>query len=412
VDLTFPPEAEAFRSRIRAFLRDNLPPDWPGIGALDDEERLEFGRRWREIVAREGLLAVAWPREYGGGGMGPLEQFVLAEEFVTAGVPLRPLPGDQHGLSLIGPTILQSGTEEQRRFFLPRILSGEHRWAQGYSEPDAGSDLASLRTRAQLVGDQWVVNGQKTWQTTGDAANWIFVLARTAPDAPRHAGLSLLLLPIDQPGVEVRPIRTLTGHAEFCEFFFTDARADADHVVGGVHNGWTTAMTLLGFERGASVAATAAAARVELDRLATLIRRHGKDGDALVRQRFAWCLCRVQILRLLALRTLTRLLADGRTGPESSILKLYVSQYQQRVTELAMDVLGLDGTVQSGRGAVAHLGPDPLGGSDDPAAWETVFLTTRAATIYGGSSQIQRNVLGERVLGLPREPAAPRGAPR
>lgn len=402
MDLTFPPEAQAFRERLRRFLRDNLPEGWAGIGALHESERLAFGHRWRELVSREGLLAVAWPREYGGAGLGPLEQFILAEEFIAAGVPLRPLPGDQHGLSLIGPTILQAGTEQQKQFFIPKILSGDHRWAQGYSEPDAGSDLASLRTRAVLRGAEWVINGQKTWQTAGDAANWIFVLARTDPAAAKHAGLSLLLLPIDQPGVEVRPIRTLTGHAEFCEFFFTDATASVDHVIGGVNNGWKTAMTLLGFERSSSAAAAAAAARVELDRLAELIRQRGRANDALIRQRFAWCWSRATILRYLALRAVTRQLDDAATGPESSILKLYVSTYQQRVTELAMDVLGPDAAVLSGRGAVAHLGPDPLGGANDPAAWETVFLTARAATIYGGSSQIQRNLLAERVLGLPR----------
>jgi alkylation response protein AidB-like acyl-CoA dehydrogenase len=245
VDLTFPPEAQAFRKRVRHFLQDNLPADWLGIGALEESERLAFGRQWRELVSREGLLAVAWPKEYGGAGLGPLEQFILAEEFIAAGVPLRPLPGDQHELSLIGPTILAAGTEQQKQFFIPKILSGEHRWAQGYSEPDAGSDLASIRTRAALRGDEWVVNGQKTWQTAGDAANWIFVLARTDQAAAKHAGLSLMLLPIDQPGIEVRPIRTLTGHAEFCEFFFTDAKASAGHVIGGVNNGWKTAMTLL-----------------------------------------------------------------------------------------------------------------------------------------------------------------------
>lgn len=405
MDLTFPPEAQAFRKRVRHFLQDNLPADWLGIGALEESERLAFGRQWRELVSREGLLAVAWPKEYGGAGLGPLEQFILAEEFIAAGVPLRPLPGDQHGLSLIGPTILAAGTEQQKQFFIPKILSGEHRWAQGYSEPDAGSDLASIRTRAALRGDEWVVNGQKTWQTAGDAANWIFVLARTDPAAAKHAGLSLMLLPIDQPGVEVRPIRTLTGHAEFCEFFFTDAKASAGHVIGGVNNGWKTAMTLLGFERGSSAAAAAAAARVELDRLAELILRRGRAHDPLIRQRFASCWSRATVLRYLALRAVSRQLDDAPSGPESSILKLYVSTYQQQVTELAMDVLGADATVLSGRGAVAHLGPDPLGGANDPAAWETVFLTARAATIYGGSSQIQRTLLAERVLGLPRQVA-------
>ncbi len=405
MDLTMPAEAEAFRDRIRTFLRENLPEGWAGVGALDEPERTTWAESWRETLSREGLLAVAWPKEYGGAGLTALEQMIIAEEFIGAGVPLRPLAGDQHGLTLIGPTILQAGTPEQKEFFIPKILSGEHRWAQGYSEPEAGSDLASLRTRAVRDGDEWVLNGQKIWQTAGDSANWIFVLARTDPDAGKHAGISLLLMPIDQPGIEVRPIRTLTGHAEFCEVFLTDARASADHVIGGEGNGWKTAMTLLGFERSASVAATAATARVEIERLGDLLRLHGKDTDPLIRQRFAWCVSRAEVLRYLALRSVSRLYHGGRTGPESSILKLYISQYQQRVTELAMDVLGMQGTTLTGRGAVAHLGPDPLGGANSPAAWETIFLTTRGATIYGGTAQIQRSVLGERVLGLPREPS-------
>lgn len=406
MDLSMPPQVEDFRTQVRAFLARELPTDWVGYGALEEAEGARFAADWRDRLVRSGMLAISWPREFGGAGLSVLEQSVMAEEFTRAGAPLLPMPSDVQGLLLIGPTLLEFGTQEQKEFFVPRILSGEHRWAQGFSEPGAGSDLAGLRTAAVRDGDSWVVNGQKVWQTAGDAANWIYLLARTDPQAPKHRGISLLLVPIDQSGVDVRPIRSMTGEREFCEVFFSDARTQATHVVGGVDNGWKVAMALLGFERGASAAAAAVAARIELDRLAQLAASRGKAADPVFRQQFAWCFSKVEIMRYLAMRALTTAQSGGPPGPESSILKLYGSEYHKRVTELAMSVLGTDATVSSGRRGVASLGPDPLGGENSPAAWQHVFLTARAGTIYGGSSQIQRNVLGERVLGLPRDPVA------
>lgn len=405
MDLSWPAEVEAYRKDVKAFLRRELPAEWEGYGALSPEERPAFAQAWRDLLRANGRLAVSWPREYGGGGLSVLEQSVMMEEFTRAGAPTMPLPSDSQGLILIGPTILACGNDAQREYFLPKILSGEHRWAQGFSEPGAGSDLAGLRTSATRGPAGWVVNGQKVWQTAGDVANWLYVLARTNPEAPKHKGISLLLLPVDQPGVDVRPIRSMTGDFEFCEVFLTDAVTAAEHVVGDVDTGWSVAMTLLGLERGASASAAAVSSRIELERLATLARARGLADDPLFRQQFGWCVSKVEIMRFLALRALTTAQAGGPAGPEASLLKIYGSEYHKRVTELAMSVLGMDGMVASGAPGVASLGPDPLGAPNTPAAWENVFLTARAATIYGGSSQIQRNVLAQRVLGLPREPA-------
>ena len=248
------------------------------------------------------------------------------------------------------------------------------------------------------------MNGQKVWQTEGDKANWIFVLARTEPDAPKAKGISMLLVPIVEPGVLVRPIRAITGDEEFCEVFFDDARTAADNIVGGRGEGVSVTMTLLGFERGAASGAQYVEFRLELERLVALAREHGRADDPLIRQRVAWCYSKVEILRLLGLRVLTAAAQGRAPGPESSMLKLYWSEYRSRATELAMDILGPAGMVTSGAAGVASLGPEPLGAPNSIPAWQNGYLATRAATIYGGSSQIQRNTLGERVLGLPREP--------
>jgi hypothetical protein len=249
VDPRYPAEAEAYRDKIRAFLGEHLPAGWKGVGALEHQAALHFTEEWRATLYDHGLLAASWPRQYGGGGLSPLEQVVVAEEFYRAGVPTGG-PNDTFGIQMVGNTILQWGTDEQKQHFLPRILSGEDRWCQGYSEPGAGSDLASLATRAVLDGDEWVIDGQKTWTSVAQLANWIFVLARTNPDAPKHKGITFLLVPMDQPGVEVRPIRMMTGRSEFNETFFAGARTPKENVIGGVNAGWAVAMTLLGYERG------------------------------------------------------------------------------------------------------------------------------------------------------------------
>jgi len=402
--MTHATDPEEFRAEIRAFLAENLPADWSGIPGLPEADRGEFLERWRSLLLEHRYLAPTWPSELGGAGLDELRANILEVEFAERGVPLAPRPSDFFGFSLIGPTIMHWGTPEQKEYFLGRIISGEHQWAQGYSEPEAGSDLFSLRTRGRLENGEWIIDGQKVWQTSGDTANWIFVLTRTEPEAPKSKGLSLLLVPIDQPGVDVRPIRTMTGEAEFCEVYFTDARTDAANIIGPRGEGAKVALTLLGYERGAN--SQHVLYRQELDRMASLARENGAIDDDGIRQRYAWASTKVELLRLLGDKALEGAGAGAAPGPESSIFKLYDSEYHARATELAVDILGLSALTTHGDGPVTALGAEPWGAPNSTASWQAVYLRARAATIYGGSSQIQRTTLAERVLGLPREPKA------
>lgn len=402
MDLTYPAEATGYRRRIREFLAENLPAGWQGTGALPPAERAAFERAWRRTLAESNLLAVNWPTEYGGAGLSPVEQVVLHEEFARAGAPTGS-ENDVFGINMLGNTLIVWGSEEQKKRFLPRILSGEDVWCQGYSEPDAGSDLAGLRTRAVLDGDEWVVNGQKIWTSAGHLANWIFVLARTDPDAPKHRGISFLLVPMDSPGVEVRPIRNAAGYELFNEVFFTDARTAADHVVGEVNNGWVIAMTLLGFERGVSATTDAIRFRADLDRLVALARERGLAQDPRVRGELAWCYSRVEVMRYRGYGALTRFLAGGRPGADAAISKIIWSEYFQRYTEVAAEILGTDLLAPEGVGCDALQVAD-FGTPNTPRAWVDELMHARSATIYAGSSQIQRNIIGEQLLGLPKEP--------
>jgi alkylation response protein AidB-like acyl-CoA dehydrogenase len=404
MDLTLSEATEKYRAQVVAFLTENLPQDWRGEGALTPAERDDFMPKWRQLLLDNGYLGLNWPKEYGGAGLGPAELHVVQEEFARVGVPTLPLPSDLFGFLLIGPTLIHRGTPEQKERFVPKILSGEYRFAQGFSEPEAGSDLFGLRTKGVVDGDEWVINGQKVWQTSGDAANWIFVLTRTEPDAPKAKGLSMLLVPIEQPGVLVRPIRTMTGEEEFCEVLFDDARTSVDNIVGARGEGASVTMTLLGFERGAGDGGKYIEHRDELHRLTELVKRYGRQDDPQIRQRLAWCHSKVEILRLLTLRALTTALAGDPPGARSSILKTFISDYESRLTELAMDVLGPAGLLRTGEPGVSNLGPDLLGAPNSVNAWQNVYMTARAATIYGGSGQIQRNTMAERLLGLPPEP--------
>ncbi len=403
MDIDYPPEAESFRQEIKAFLSETLPADWSGPGALPAGERDELRHQWRKILSDRGLAAVSWPRQYGGGGLSAIEQAVLAEEFARGGAPERD-ENDMFGIDLLGNAMIALGTEEQKRHFLPRILSGEDRWCQGFSEPEAGSDLASVRTRAVLDGAEWVINGQKIWTSAGPTANWIFVLARTDPEAPKHKGLSMLLVPVDQPGVVVRPIVNAAGHQSFSEVFFTDARARAADVLGGVGGGWAAAMTVLGFERGSQITTAAIEFGRGLDRLRALATERGKHTDPLVRDGLAWCYSRVQILRYQGYRGLTRLLNGQRPGVEAGVNKVIWSEYFRRYTELAVEILGLDALCTDGAGNGGALMMPVAGTPNSASAWLDELVYARAATIYAGSSQIQRNVIGEQLLGLPKEP--------
>ncbi len=407
MDPTYSLEAEEYREKIRGFLAEHLSSDWAGVGALPAEQRTTWLDEWRSTLAGAGLLAVAWPKEYGGAGLTPLEQVILAEEFAKADVPTQG-GNDGFGIGMVGPTIIVWGTEEQKRHFLPRIISGEDKWCQGYSEPDAGSDLANIATRAVLDGDEWVVNGQKIWTSAGHTANWIFVLTRTAPDAPKHTGITFLLVPMEQPGVEVRPIREMTGDALFNEVFFTDARTAKENVVGDVNNGWTVANTLLGFERGGRTTVLSIGYRKELDRIIELARTRGRHTDPLIRQRLAWAHTHVEILRYHGMRSLTAALDGGQPGPQASIIKLFWSEYHKVVTELALDILGAEAMAPTGDTAGSSIQAF-AGGELSSAAAVRTFLGARPGTIYAGTSQVQRNIIGERVLGLPKEPRADAG---
>jgi alkylation response protein AidB-like acyl-CoA dehydrogenase len=382
-------------------LAEELPSDWRGIGAVASRSEAQaFARQWRATMHRRGLLGITWPERYGGRGLSKLHQVVLVEELARAGLTFGEHT-DLFGIKMLGSTLLRWGTEDQKERFLPRILSGDDRWCQGYSEPNAGSDLASLQTRAVLDGDEWVINGQKVWTSEAHHANWIFLLARTDPDAPRHRGISFLLCPLDQPGVEIRPIRQLAGEPEFNEVFFTDARTPADHVVGPVNGGWSVAMTLLGHERGEEAATNPILFRAELDRLLALARERGRDQDPLIRQRLAWCYGRVEIMRYLGYRILTQSLQDGELGAAASVAKLYWSEYHVKATELALDIEGVAGLAPQGRPPLRAVRTDDPGAPNSTGSWLGAFLNARAGTIYAGSSEIQRNIIAERVLGLP-----------
>jgi alkylation response protein AidB-like acyl-CoA dehydrogenase len=409
MDPTYSPEAEAYRTKVQSFLTEHLPVGWKGLGALPAHDAWEFAEKWRTTLHANGLLAASWPTKYGGGGLSELEQVILAEEFFKAGVPTG-TSNDTFGIQMVGNTILQWGTDEQKNHFLPRILSGEDVWCQGYSEPNAGSDLANVGCRAELDGDEWVLNGQKIWTSAGHLANWIFVLTRTDPDAPKHKGISFLLVPMAQVGVEVRPIKMMTGDSEFNEVFFTNARTSKENIIGGVGNGWAVAMTLLGYERGEAAATFPIAFRIEFDRLLALAKESGRSNDPLIRQRLAWAYSKVEIMRYLGMRSLTKYLSGGHPGPDESIFKLYWSEYHKIVSELAVDILGPAAMTPTGRWPMTSFLTDQPGAPNDSASWVGTFYVARAGTIYAGTSQVQRNILGEMVLGLPKEPGAPRGS--
>jgi len=328
---------------------------------------------------------------------------ILAEEFARAGVPTGG-PNDVFGIQMLGNTLLIMGTEEQKKYYLPRILSGEDTWCQGYSEPNAGSDLGNVGLRGVRDGDQWILNGQKIWTSAGHLADHIFTLARTDPDAPKHKGISFLLVDMRQPGIEVRPIRMINGDSEFNEVFYTDATAPVDNVVGGVNNGWAVAMTLLGFERGEAAATLPIRFQAEIDRLFMLAAERGLTSDPVMRQKLAWAYSKVQIMRYSGMRVLTNFLRGHHPGPDGAISKLYWSEYHRTVTELATHILGAEAMVPTGRMPSSSFQTDDAGAPNSSASWVGTFLSSRAGTIYAGSSQIQRNIIGEMVLGLPKEP--------
>ena len=406
MDLTYPEEAEQFRTEIRAWLQENLPSDW-NDRERTPEEKAEFSRHWNSKLFEGGWICASWPTEYGGKGLTTMQNVVLHEEFARVGAPMR---GDFFGDTLVGPTILQWGTEEQKQQFLPGILQGETAWCQGFSEPDAGSDMASLKCKADLDGDEWVINGQKVWTTQAQHADYCFLLARTDPDAPKHAGISYLLVPMDQDGIEVRPIVQPDGSGEFNEVFFSDARCPKENVVGGLNNGWKVAMTTLGFERGSSATTGHRRFEKELDQIIDHARGNGAIERPLIRQQIVRQWSKVQIMRVNGLRSLSASLS-GRKDPGVAALgatnKMFWSETHRDTMELAMEILGMDGQILTGdpdQDFVPGIGKRASARDYPVTPLQAAFFFSRSETIWGGTAEIQRNIVGERVLGLPKEP--------
>jgi hypothetical protein len=410
MDLTYPQEAESFRKEIRAWLEENLPDGWFDEGfEMTPEERAAFNDAWPQKLFDGGWICASWPTEYGGKGLSILENVVLNEEFARAKAPMR---ADFFGDTLVGPTILQWGTEEQKQFFLPKILKGQIAWCQGFSEPEAGSDLASLKTKADLDGEEWVITGQKVWTTQAQYADYCFVLARTDPSASKHKGISYLLVPMKQDGVEVRPIVQPDGSAEFNEVFFTEARCPKDAVVGGVNNGWKVAMTTLGFERGSSATTGYRRFEREYDNIVEKARANGRIQDPLIRQRLMRQWSDIQIMRINGLRTLTAALHDRKdlgTATLGATNKMFWSETHRTTMELAIDILGMEGQILTGKPGeefVPGMGKREAARDYPVSALQAAFFFSRSETIWGGTAQIQRNIVGERILGLPKEPKA------
>ena len=380
-----------FRDDLRAWLGRNLPDDWRTEHPKEPwtDERRALARRWQAKLAEGRYVALDWPIEWGGREASIGERVLLQTELIRARAPR--LIGHV-GLDLVGPAILSHGSEAQKRRYLEKIRTAEELWCQGFSEPNAGSDLGGLRTRAVLDGDHWVVSGQKVWTSVADVADWCFLLARTDTEAKKHAGISALLVDMKQPGITVRPLRQMTGESEFNEVFFDQVRVPRDHVVGRPGDGWKIAMGILAHERGPMWAFMFHGYMMEdLAQLLSLARRRSQLGDPVVRQRIAKAHIEVEIMRLLGCRSLTAETRGEPIGPKTSLEKLFGSELSQSVRSLAMDLLGADGLV----------------GMDDPRAewggrWLRFFLFSRADTIMGGTSEIQRQVIAHQLLGLPR----------
>ena len=378
MDLTLTKEQTGFSDEVRSWLREHVPrpPLDPPATAAGFAAHVE----WERTLHAAGYGAIHWPKEYGGQGAGAVLQALFEEEYLLADGPERVTVV---GHNLMGPTLMVHGTPEQQRRWLPAILSADDIWSQGFSEPEAGSDLAGLRTRAVRADGGWLVNGQKIWTSYGPFADWIFALVRTDPQAPKHKGITFVAINLRAAGVEVRPIVQLDGHAGFAEVFFTDVEVPDSDVLGKVDGGWAVAMTTLGFERDAPAAAPARYRR-DLDALIAVARGRGLDRDPVVRDRIAALFSRVEGYRCHALTTLSRLANGESLGSEASVTKLLWSELERDIFEATRELLGPEGETVVG------------------AEWQNRYWYARAATIYAGTSEIQRNIIAERVLGLPR----------
>ncbi len=391
MDLNYGPEDERFRVRVKSFLESNLPKGWGStdFGSLGRDE-VAFLRDWQRKLYQNGFLGMSWPKEYGGQGASAIEMAIFNEEMakVRAPSPLNVL-----GLSLAGPTIIAHGTPEQKSRHLSRILSADEIWCQGFSEPGSGSDLGSLRTKAELRGDEFIVNGQKVWTSLAHIADWCMLLVRTDPQAPKHRGLSYLLVDMKTPGVTVKPLRQMTGSSEFNELFFEEVRVPRNNLLGGLNNGWQVAMTTLANERGTMSLAMAARFFITFNEMVGMCRNLGRPvlKDPRVRQQLAQFLVDLQGLKYTLYRSFSQILRGGTPGPEGSVSKLTWSELNQRMHEFAVSV---EGPAAQLTGRTPH--------SVESGRWQYGYLRSRANTIEAGTSEIQRNIIAERVLGLPR----------
>ena len=401
MEVRYSKEAEVYRSELRKVLKANLPVGWQGIGALSEDEREKFAEEWKKVLHQNGLLAVNWPKEYGGAGLSFIERVILNEELTYAGAELDDVKLAL-GVNQLGPTLMAVGTEEQREYFLPRILSGKHQWCQGYSEPNSGSDLAGLAASAYRDGDEWVINGQKIWTSEAHTANWIYLLVRTDAEAPKHEGVTFMLVDMNQPGVEVRKVVNICGSHDFNEVFFTNARTPHKYVVGDVNKGWSVSTVLLSEERGNDPTQRGIIHRAQLNTLIEAARERGVLSDPIMRQRLAKAHTDVEIMRWLGLKMLSDALNNRPTGPEGSLFKIMWSEYHQWLTNLAMDIIGIESTTPWGM-KPANFFIDLPGAPFSTRSWMWSFLAARSDTIRGGTGEIQRNIVGERVLGLPKE---------
>ena len=381
-------QVEEFRAEVRGWLADNLVGEYAELKGLGGpgREHEAFDRRlaWNRHLAAAGLTCLGWPVEHGGRGLSVAHRVAFYEEYARADAPDKV---NHLGEELLGPTLIAFGTPAQQRRFLPGIRDVTELWCQGYSEPGAGSDLANVSTSALLDGDQWVINGQKVWTSLAHLSQWCFVVARTEKGSKRHVGLSYLLVPLDQPGVQIRPIVQLTGTSEFNEVFFDDARTDADLVVGQPGDGWRVAMGTLTFERGVSTLGQQIRYARELSALVAVAERTGVADDPSIRERLTRAWVGLRVMHSYALATMDTE-GDGRTAGKDNVSKLLWANWHRGLGELAMDVIGKPALVLAD------------GEFDE---WQRLYLFTRSDTIYGGSNEIQRNIIAERVLGLPRE---------
>jgi alkylation response protein AidB-like acyl-CoA dehydrogenase len=391
MDFDFTPEQEAFRKEVRAWLETNLPDDLRGTAFASsraDVEEVRKLRAWQKTMAEAGYVGMDWPREFGGRGATIVEMVILYQEMARAESPQILNRG---GVSMLGPTLMKYGTPAQQQRFLRRILTAEDLWCQGFSEPNAGSDLANLQTRAVRDGDHYVVNGQKVWTSMGHVADWGFFLVRTDPSAAKHKGISFLLVDMKTPGITVRPLRQMTGEAEFNETFLDNVRVPVENLVGKENEGWSVAITTLAYERDLLTFIRHISLRNALHRLVELVRERGRAADPIVRQKVAQLWIGEQVLQLNAYRSLTRILRGVAPGPEGSTSKLYWSHLDQELAQVATEVIGPASQLEDTAWA------------PDEGQWQFYALLAQASGIRAGTTEILKNILGERVLGLPKD---------